>query len=115
MPSSSYQLDYSWDLADPSPWISAREFHKFWQTKTKYFIANSKEMYYDDIKKGDAISFINKNLLGMFHPQHTMIVVGYDRENKEIILVGHTENTRVRRLTAAASNYSGFRVFKFRK
>ncbi len=30
-PTSIAQLDHSWDLADPSPWISAKEFNKYWE------------------------------------------------------------------------------------
>ena len=29
-PASAAQLDYSWTLEDPSPWISAKEFNNYW-------------------------------------------------------------------------------------
>ena len=44
-PASATQLDYSWTLEDPSPWISVEQFVSFWSSKTDNYFEYTKADY----------------------------------------------------------------------
>lgn len=62
-PASATQLDYSWTLEDPSPWISVEQFVSFWSSKTDNYFEYTKADYTENhsdilsepITKGDVI------------------------------------------------------------
>lgn len=81
--SNSTQLDYSWELADPSPWISAKEFKdKFFSdrkvaTYTGANIINKISEVWDlNIFTGDVVQ-VASNIMGIIgDAEHTMYITG---------------------------------------
>ncbi|MDR3312971.1 MAG: RICIN domain-containing protein [Oscillospiraceae bacterium] len=85
-PSNTTQLDNSWSLSDPSPWISAKEFNKFWSKrvtvetyKGSYILAHKSEIFGRPFYSGDVIQILNKiPILGIVGDAwHTMYITGY--------------------------------------
>ena len=110
-PNSAKQLNYSWNLSDPSPWISAKEFNSYWKNKcnkkyeykAQYYIDNHKTIYSQSILSGDVVQF-KKKVGFWYQAYHTMIIVGYDTSNKDFILAGHSSPTKTRKLLAACND-----------
>lgn len=80
------QLDASWRLADPSPWISAKQFNLFWSQRCtnavvtgKYITENSGLFAHRlRIYKGDVIQIADKSFWGgVGAAKHTMIITNY--------------------------------------
>ncbi len=89
------QLNESWNLADPSPWISAKEFkNKFieydnsYYCKSSYIRENPQNIYAMNYYKGDVIQYAD-NILGFIgDAKHTMYIRGYTTGT----VSGSTEN-----------------------
>lgn len=83
------QLDASWRLADPSPWISAKQFNLFWskkyqtETVTGKFITEHPDIIFNaPTYKGDIIQIAGKNFWGgVGAAKHTMIITNYGFDN----------------------------------
>lgn len=80
VPSTVAELDASWDLADPSPWISAKEFGGYWSTNavstktynvTDYLALSNRVISGYGI--GDVIQTLRKSVFN-YYPEHTMIL-----------------------------------------
>lgn len=100
-PTNVKELNYSWRLADPSPWISAKEFKNFWsdnsaatyEYSTSEYKSNHNTIFNKSIYVGDAVQILNP-VLWWYEGQHTMIIVGYDSTNKDFIYAAHSGNTQ---------------------
>lgn len=112
-PKNATELNYSWNFADPSPWISAREFESFWASKvttriysTGYYISNHDTIYNYSIFSGDAVIF-RKGVAGFVTvPTHVMIISSYDTSNKDFKLAGHSRERQAYPLLDAVGSYS---------
>lgn len=81
-PTTINDLDESWDVADPSPWISAKQFRLYWKEKvtTKEYavidIINTPSILYSDgFRVGDVITYCGVEdfeIRGL----HTVIITG---------------------------------------
>lgn len=70
-PKNVSQLDVSWSLADPSPWISAKQFNWFWterlQTtvyKGSSIVQDPTKIYNQKIFRGDVVQILGKSWWG---------------------------------------------------
>lgn len=117
-PTSATQLDYSWTLSDPSPWISVSEFSSFWldyyddyyeYTKSDYE-SNHSTYYSEPIYKGDVI-ILCKRTLWWTTPSHAMIITEYDTTNRDFKLAGHTTARQAYPLLDAIDNYAVVRIY----
>lgn len=96
-PTTTAELDASWRVADPSPWISAKEFNNYWsdnatetfQCSVADYKSNSSSMYYETIYTGDVVQTLKKTLW-WYEATHTMIIVGYDVDNRDFIYAQHS-------------------------
>jgi len=116
---SAYELNYSWDLADPSPWISVDAFNAYWRPKSTVhdydhdnYVRNHKSIYNQPIYKGDVVVF-HKGIAGFITwPTHIMIISGYDSANGDFLLAGHSNNRQAYPLLNAISDYSYIEFFE---
>lgn len=99
-PENVTQLNNSWKLADPSPWISAKEFNNYWSdyaTTYEYKVTDYKKdhetIYKKSILKGDAVQLL-KPVLWWYEGMHTMIIVGYDASGSDFIYAAHSNDTK---------------------
>ncbi|MDT3427293.1 hypothetical protein J2Z22_002844 [Paenibacillus forsythiae] len=118
-PASAAELDYSWTLADPSPWISKDEFNDYWRPKSTvhgyskdYYVSNHTSIYNLSIYKGDVLVFHNGTAGFVTWPTHVMIISGYDSTNKDFLLAGHSNNRQAYPLLTAISNYAYIEFFE---
>ena len=92
-----------------STWRGANAFKSYWQSHTngysKFSSVGVDSYYYGT--KGDAVSLLNSN----GRAYHTLLIVGYDFNNRDFILASHTGDT----IDAKLRNYAapgGFIIFK---
>ena len=97
-PANTTQLDYSWNLADPSPWISAVQFQYFWASRCTYYeytstdyISNHATIYTQPIVFGDVIVFFS-GTVWWSSPSHVVIITAYDTVNKDFKYSGHNND-----------------------
>lgn len=118
-PKSSTELDYSWTLADPSPWISVNEFDSFWsnyynnyyEIKKDDYVNNHSNYYYNyPIYRGTVV-ILCTSTLWWTKPSHAMIITGYDTANYDFRLAGHTYSRQDYPLLSAIENYASIRVY----
>lgn len=118
-PASATQLNYSWTLSDPSPWISVSEFYDYWWDKSTVltyshdnYVANHTTIYNQSIYKGDVVVF-SKGFAGIATmPTHLMIVSDYDTTNKDFKLAGHSNERQAYALLSAIADYSQIEFFE---
>ncbi|WP_309298661.1 amidase domain-containing protein [Vallitalea longa] len=111
-PRSAEELNDSWDLADPSPWISVKEFVSYWRSEcdeVNYSRAeyrkNHSKIFNKSIYKGDVV-ILHDGVAGWISmPKHAMIISGYDDENEDFLLAGHSNNRQAYELLNAIDNY----------
>ena len=92
------QLNDSWALTDPSPWISAKQFKKYWSDRVSTYTLKGSEILKDPSKawnlpivQGCVIQKAD-NFLGIQgDATHSMYITGY--ENNSYLLTDHTTNT----------------------
>lgn len=83
-PTTTTQLDNSWSLADPSPWISAVEFNDFWSSyadttseyTAQYILSNPDSIYNSIYERGDAVQILQK-VNWWYEGYHTMYLCNY--------------------------------------
>lgn len=99
-PENVTQLDNSWKLADPSPWISAKEFNNFWsdyattfEYKVTEYETDHRTIYSNSILGGDVVQLL-KPVLWWYEGMHTMIIVGYDVPERDFIYAAHSSDTK---------------------
>lgn len=109
-PTSVDQLNYSWDLADPSPWISAEEFNNYWDGEAEeYFdytpseVEANHESIYADLWRGDVIQIMKKTWL-WYEGYHTMIVSNYI--NGDLAMSYHTDDVQDKPLLDIVETYN---------
>lgn len=81
-PTSATQLDKSWNVASPSPWISAKEFNNYWTSKASatktydvstYLNLTNKKM--SSYAEGDVVQILKKSIVN-YYGYHTMMITG---------------------------------------
>lgn len=118
-PADADQLNYSWSLADPSPWISVVEFNSYWRPKSTVhgydndnYVQNHTTIYNQPIYKGDVVVF-HKGTAGFITwPTHVMIISEYDSTNSDFLLAGHSNNRQAYPLLSAITDYSYIEFFE---
>lgn len=117
VPNSASELNYSWTLSDPSPWISVSEFKSFWSPKSDYFdyshdryLKEHETIYFYNIVKGDVVLFSKGIADWITVPTHAMIISGYDTVNKDFLLAGHSNPRQAYPLLSAISAYQSIRI-----
>ena len=99
-PKDITELNYSWDLADPSPWISAKYFNNYWsnivETETiddDDFV--NKNMFNKlNFFKGDTVQLLRKKYFS-YYGYHTMYITDYinnSKNNRDFAMTYHTRN-----------------------
>jgi hypothetical protein len=115
-PKTVSELDYSWALSDPSPFISVKTFTEYWtgQADAYYefskddYVKNHETYYNKPIYTGDVV-ILCKKTLWWTTPTHAMIITRYDSTNKDFLLAGHSQPRQQHPLLTAISNYSQVR------
>lgn len=105
------QLNDSWALTDPSPWISAKEFREYWKNRvtqgafkaTGSEILENPQKIWDNIPitQGCIIQMAKKTLFGeLGDSHHTMYVSGYinNGEYSTYAVTYHSVNTQFKSL-----------------
>ncbi len=119
IPSSSEELDASWELADPSPWISATEFNTYWSRRAlrteeldaTYVYNNQRTVYNKDFFKGDVVQILKKRLW-YYRGYHTMLITSY--KDRDFALTYRSRNRKDKTLNSIAEQYnSSDYKFKF--
>lgn len=122
-PNTSAELDASWKLSNPSPWISAYEFNKFWSARVKTEIVSAKEVmnkpnsiFGKKFYRGDVIQIVDKDLYGNpTNAWHTMFITGYGtyNGNRTFLLTYHSNDIKNKSLIEIAEQYpqSYFKFF----
>lgn len=112
---SAAQLNHSWKLTDPSPWISVKEFSKFWRPKSTVRGA-SKAQYlqntsnYRSQQVGDIVIF-NKGAAGVVTvPTHAMIIT--QKTTTDYNLAGNSVERRAHPLKTAIESYSFIEFYR---
>ena len=117
-PTTVSQLNNSWTLADPSPWISAKQFNNYWGSKVgnetfeaSYVYNNKSTIYNKDYYKGDVVQILKKNNW-WWDGYHTMIITNYS--GGDFTLTYHTSNRKDVTLNSIANSYNSSNyAFKF--
>ena len=121
-PTTVSQLNNTWELADPSPWISAKQFKKYWEQhvttyayKASDIIANPSLAWNLNIYTGDVIQIADKTIFGnVGDASHTMYVTGYTTTsgNSTYTLTYHSGETLNKSLLDICnSNSNSYLVF----
>lgn len=116
-PTTVSQLNDTWELADPSPWISAVQFGKYWKNHSTYHyykgseILNNPSLAWNlSITKGDVIQIASNTLGILGNSTHTMYITGY--ANSTYLLTYHSSPTLEKSLLdICAANPNSYFVF----
>lgn len=120
-PTTIAQLNNSWNLSDPSPWISIKPFTDYWYSRVSvkaYNLQQYKDRHADifvtEIAKGDIVIF-KSGVLGVNWPVHAMIISDYDGGNKDFLCAGHTNARNYYPILTALNDgaYSGVDFYLF--
>ncbi|CAG7589161.1 hypothetical protein PEPTYR26121_00962 [Peptoniphilus tyrrelliae] len=99
-PKDITELNYSWDLADPSPWISAKYFNNYWSNIVKTETIDdddfvNKNMFNKlNFFKGDTVQLLRKKYFS-YYGYHTMYITDYtnnSKNNRDFAMTYHTRN-----------------------
>lgn len=95
-PSEVSQLNNSWQLSSPSPWISAVKFGDYWSNKATNYTYTGNQLYNGEyvnsnIGVGDVVQYGNKDLWN-YEGEHTMYITG--RNNNKITVSYHSLGQR---------------------
>lgn len=115
-PSNTNQLDNSWGLSSPSPWISAKYFNKYWSDCSYTVTYSAKDLLNKPsipsrIGIGDVVQYSSNSSWG-FEGEHTMYITGYDLSNNSFLVSYHTSNTKDKKLYEICKNNSN-KTFRF--
>ncbi len=109
-PANVSQLDNTWQLSDPSPWISAPEFGKYWKKNAKYHYYKGKDITNNpslawglSITKGDVVQIADSVLGFLGNANHTMYITDY--ENSSYVLTYHSSETERKNLLDICRQY----------
>lgn len=101
-PVNGTQLDYSWTLANPSPFTSIAQFTWYWNdirgvpvdpySKSDY-LSKHASAFYSDVAIGDVIIFTKVYALIQIGV-HAAMVTGYDGANLDFLYSAHTVGRR---------------------
>jgi hypothetical protein len=119
-PTTVEQLNYSWNLADPSPWTAIRSFSSYWGSEASSTIYSYGEytnyhesIYNSNILLGDVVIF-HKGVFGWVTiPTHAMIISRYDSTNKDFKLAGHSNERQAYPLLDALENNTSYVAVEF--
>lgn len=120
VPTNATQLNYSWRLSDPSPWISVVTFNDYWKPKSTVhgydndnYKTNHAAIYQGvSIYRGDVV-VLHKGVAGWItYPTHVMIISDYDLNNKDFKLAGHSKERQAYPLLQAITGYSYVEFFE---
>lgn len=107
------QLNSTWELSDPSPWISAKYFSKFWKQKTNYHVykgsyitSHPNEILNLNVTKGDVIQYAGSVLGVEGSAEHTMYITDYGQYNgnTSYVLTYHSSETKAKNLLEICAN-----------
>ena len=121
VPTTVAQLNYSWDLADPSPWTAVREFRSYWvencDTSTiyscSYYNNNHNVVYSLPWYKGDVL-ILHTGIYGFVTiPKHAMMITGYDSVNKDYLYSSHSSERLDKELLFATASAQGYAAVEF--
>lgn len=112
-PQNASQLDDSWELSDPSPWISAKYFGNYWKDRTTYDtftpqqIINNNSSTTTTYGLGDVVQILEKKPLQGYVGVHTMIITGIGNvSNKGTYkMTYHSNNTLDKSLSTICQGY----------
>ena len=115
-PKYSWQLNKSWELSDPSPWISAEAFKKYWinncsgayKATGAQILENPSIAWNASINQGDVIQLAKRNNDGSIgETHHSMYISGYtyDGTNNTYLLTYHSVNVLMRSLLDICRDY----------
>lgn len=118
-PVSVSQLNYSWNLADPSPWISVLPWSDYWGSQStvysytrSQYINDHENIFYEDISYGDIVLFYT--VWGWRQgPCHEMIISRYDSSVKDFKLAGHSAERQAYALLEIFANNSSYGSIAF--
>lgn len=98
---SANDINKYWEVPDPSPWISAPEFNKYWssrasytsQSTIEYELAFPEEAFRDShYNIGDVVQYGTYTSWGGFSAEHTMYITGYDLTNYTYRISAHSND-----------------------
>lgn len=121
-PYNTTQLNSSWQLSDPSPWISAKEFEKYWEKNCRKVteikgkdLLNSWEWYINSgFTPGDVVQYLDDSIL-FKNAEHTMYITGvapYSDGQFCFTVTYHSTDALDRNLLSVCAQYPN-RIFKF--
>lgn len=110
LPDTIKQFNESWDVADPSPWISAKEFGIYWSSNALHtktysvsdYLALSTQLV-NGYATGDVVMIYKKAIIN-YYGYHTMLITKVD--GTDYLYSGHTESRFDNNLTDALDNYT---------
>lgn len=123
VPTTNTELNNTWELSDPSPWISAKEFKKYWEQHVKTYTYKASEILDNpslawnlDIHAGDVIQLASQKG-NSINGWHTMYIRGYKTYlgQSTYNLTYHSKNTEEKSLLEVCEGNSNSYVvfFKF--
>lgn len=119
-PANATQLNYSWSLADPSPWVSVKEFESFWRARanasyvsTSYYASNHSSIYAGSTCKGDVV-ILHKGISDFITvPTHCMIISAYSDGNADFLMAAHSNPRKDYALLLAIQDYAEIEFIEF--
>ncbi|WP_028594740.1 amidase domain-containing protein [Paenibacillus assamensis] len=112
-PSNVTQFNHSWGTADPSPWISAKQFNNRYSGGysasvdlgfTGQGVIDNIGHFHQKLWTGDVVQLLQKKLW-WYEAYHTMVVYTYD--SSDVYLAAHsssTNNTSLKSLAARSTD-----------
>jgi hypothetical protein len=111
-PINTTQLDYSWTLADPSPWISAKQFELKWYPifsnsnySGEYVYDNQSTIYGLNYTTGDIVQILEKNFW-WYEAFHSMIITKKQSGDYKLTYHSTSSGTLDKPLNTIASSYT---------
>lgn len=107
-------LNSNWLLNDPSPWISAKYFAKYWRKNLKNYcykgseIANNPSLAWNlNIGPGDVVQYAKAGVFGAVgDAEHTMYITG--TQNQNYLVTYHTSNKKNVDLTSICKSLPNY-------
>ncbi len=114
VPQNVTRLNDSWELSDPSPWISAKYFGQYWSSKvqndtfTPQQIIDNNSATTAVYGKGDVVQILKRSSLQEFQGYHTMYVTDVEDYNNKgtLKLKYHSSDTKDRTLSSICASYN---------
>ena len=79
-PTTVAQLDDTWSLSDPSPWISAKQFYYYWKNRVTFESMKVSDILDNqstnsNFQPGDVIQKVKQMPFNLYKPLHTMYII----------------------------------------